>query len=101
LQQAQGSLDQMREKSAQAKNQVESLQEQPTVLGAQANEMDTEGQSLIDASKDIEARLQQAQQNHAQGMQSVPAPKEAPEEGLPQGDEAIAEESPLSEICPK
>ncbi|HYO64861.1 MAG TPA: DUF4157 domain-containing protein, partial [Archangium sp.] len=73
-------LDQMQQQSATARDQVESLSGQPDALLLQADELDAQGQQLLDASAALEARLQSAQQTHASALSSLPEIREAPPE---------------------
>jgi hypothetical protein len=80
LQQTDASLSAMQEQNSQARSQLDAVQEQPALLKAEATGMDAEGQDMIATSLDIEARIHQAQQNHAAGMQTVPAVEQPQEE---------------------
>ncbi|HZR36535.1 MAG TPA: hypothetical protein VFA75_14280, partial [Nevskia sp.] len=96
-------LGEMQGQNAQAQAQVETLEDQPDAFAAQAEQLDAEGQALIQSSMEIEARLQQIQQDYAAGMKSVPGVELPPEGGGAPGAElfvqrAVAEAAPPSTI---
>jgi hypothetical protein len=73
LTQTEGRIAQMQGQNAEARGQVETLSEGPAEISGGAGELDAEGQDLVQASSDIEARLQGLQQSYAERMRSVPA----------------------------
>lgn len=83
-----GRIAQMQGQNAAASGQLDALRDQPADVAAQASEIDVEGQDLIQASRDIEARLHATQQGYAEGMASVPASKPPVEV---EGDASVAE----------
>lgn len=100
----------MQGQNAEARGQLDSLRDQPGEISSQADELDVEGLDLVQASRDIEARLHSTQQSYAEGMRSVPAvaPPEAEDDEAgvttaetPQGVEASASpEAPIQESAP-
>jgi hypothetical protein len=96
----------MQGQNVEARGQLDSLSDQPGEISSQAAELDVEGQDLVQASRDIEARLHGTQQSYAEGMRSVPAAAPSREEDepamaeTPQGVEASAPEARAVEAEP-
>jgi hypothetical protein len=79
-------LTQMQEETTQARSQVESMEQNPNVVSARAEQLDQQAQALVTASLEIERRLHTAQRSYEEGMKSVPALE--PWEG--EGSEEVA-----------
>ncbi|MEM6253777.1 MAG: DUF4157 domain-containing protein [Cyanobacteria bacterium P01_D01_bin.156] len=81
LGQSQERLTQMSEQNQQARTQAESLEGKPDEMISQAGVLEEKGRTLIQASVEIEQRLQQIQAEYQQAMNSVPAAKVAEQTG--------------------
>jgi hypothetical protein len=81
LGQSQERLTQMSEQNQQARTQAESLEGKPDEMISQAAVLEEKGRALIQASFEIEQRLQQTQVEYQQAMSSVPAAKSAEQSG--------------------
>ncbi|MFN8468427.1 MAG: DUF4157 domain-containing protein [Caldilineaceae bacterium] len=77
LEQTGAKLAQMGQQNQEARGEMAAMASQPDQLLAQANALDEQGMSLIDASHEIEQQVSQAQLGFARGMASVPAAKHA------------------------
>ncbi|MDT5062503.1 MAG: hypothetical protein QOH63_2962 [Acidobacteriota bacterium] len=87
-------LGEMQGQNADARGQVESLMDQPAQMSAQADELDAQGVSLVEASVEIETQLHSVQESFAEGMQSVPQQKR-PEAGSAEaGEETLVQREP-------
>jgi hypothetical protein len=74
LAQTDARLTDLSAKKEEAGGQLDGMADGPVQLVSQADELDVQGQQLIQASTDMEARLHQVQENYAEGMSSIPAP---------------------------
>lgn len=66
-------LGELAAQNAATRAHFDNLAEQPNSLISQANTLDQNGQSLIQASVDLEAQIHQAQADYETGMAAVPA----------------------------
>ena len=66
-------LGEMSGQASQAEGQLAALDGAPAQIQAQADQQDAAGDELIQASVDLETRLESIQQDYVDGMASVPA----------------------------
>ena len=72
LEQTDQRLSQHESQTSQARAQVDGMASAPDEVHAQANQLDDQGQQLIESSFALEGRLHQSQQNYATQMQDIP-----------------------------
>jgi len=77
LAQTEKHTEQMKKQSAAAQAHIAGVVDGPAQIKSEADALDQQGLAAIQASVEIEKRLQQAQQNYQQGASSVPAAKMA------------------------
>lgn len=87
-------LGEMQAHNTMARSQLDDLSDQPAVMTAQADELDSEGQALVQASVDLESQLHQTQKNYTAGMQTVPGVEMSAEAGSASGSEPIIQRQP-------
>ncbi|MBW4484563.1 MAG: DUF4157 domain-containing protein [Tildeniella torsiva UHER 1998/13D] len=74
-----GRLAELAAQNAATRAHFDGLAQQPNSLISQADTLDQNGQSLIQASVDLEAQIHQAQADYETGMAAVPASTAPPE----------------------
>ncbi len=72
LEQTDQRLSQHESQTSQARAQVDGMASAPGEVHAQANQLNDQGQQLIESSFALEGRLHQSQQNYATQMQGIP-----------------------------
>lgn len=94
LTQTEGRIAEMQGQNAEARGQVETVSEGPSEISGGASELGAEGQDLVQASSDIEARLHGMQQSYAERMRSVPAVAPPAEEEVTDQTEPVEVSAP-------
>jgi hypothetical protein len=90
-------LGQMAEQTQRARARVSVAAAYPEVVARQADDLDEQGQSLVQASFELEQRLHQTQAGYERGMRGVPALEPLEDGEAPDGALQLAPETGYEE----